>query len=190
MGMDMATAATDTMTTMMMTRTGETVTAKLLVRALLLAALGMSMLGGIAGATAPPANTEAPLRALVHSARDPDLRWPAFPEFRSELGRLYQRAAWQPLWLRDARPTEAATQLIARLAAADTLGLEPGDYDAMWLGREASALVAPGHTPSPGGLARFDLGLSVAAVRFVSALHRGRVSPRVVHAELFIPRSF
>src|SRR6185436_5324097 len=38
--------------------------------------------------------------------------------------------------------------------------------------------------------ARFDLGLSVVAVRFVKAVNRGRISPRVVHAELLIPRSF
>jgi L,D-transpeptidase YcbB len=135
-------------------------------------------------------NVGVPLRSLVQSARHPDLRWPAFPESRSEVQRLYERAAWQPLWLRGGRPTEAATRLIARLAAADSLGLVPADYDATWLDREARGVLAHGRAPAPEELARFDLGLSVAAVRFVSALHRGRVSPRVVHAQLFIPRSF
>ena len=160
------------------------------VRALLLAALCSSLLGGPACAREAPDDTGAHLRSLVQSGRHPDLRWPAFPEFRSEVERLYERAAWQPLWLRNTRPTEAAAQLIARLAAADSLGLEPGDYDAEWLDREARELVTRRRTPAPDELARFDLGLSVAAVRFVSALHRGRVSPRLVHAELFIPRSF
>ena len=104
--------------------------------------------------------------------------------------RLFERAAWQPLWLGGTRPTEAATQLIARLAAADSLGLEPDDYDARWLDREAREFVTQLHPPTADALARFDLGLSVAAVRFVSALHRGRVSPHLVEAELFIPRSF
>ena len=148
------------------------------------------MLFSAAGRAGAPTDTSAPLWSLVQSARHPDLRWPAFPEFRAELGRLYERAAWQPLWLRSARPTVAAIRLIARLAAADSLGLEPADYDPEWLDREARELVAGRRTPEPDELARFDLGLSVAAVRFVSALHRGRVSPRVVHAELFIPRSF
>jgi murein L,D-transpeptidase YcbB/YkuD len=156
-------------------------------RALLLAALGASLLSITTPALGAHADATAPLRRLVQSARHSDLRWPAFPEFRSELGRLYERAAWQPLWLSGTRPTEAATRLIARLAAADSLGLAPADYDAEWLDREARELVTrPG---APDELARFDLGLSVAAVRFVSALHRGRVSPRVVHAELFIPRA-
>ena len=159
------------------------------VRALLLAALASSLLGGSGCAPAAPADTGAALRSLVHSARHPDLRWPAFPEFRSELERFYGRAAWQPLWLRGARPTEAASQLISRLASADSLGLSPEDYDAEWLEREAREFVAPRRTPTADEQAHFDLALSVAAVRLVSALHRGRVSPRVVHAELFIPRA-
>jgi murein L,D-transpeptidase YcbB/YkuD len=159
-------------------------------RALLLAALGATLLAGAGPAPEAPAATDAPLRSLVQSGRHPGLRWPAFPEFRSEIERLYERAAWEPLWLRGTRPTQAATQLIARLAAADSLGLEPADYDAEWLGREAREFATQRHAPSPDQLTRFDLGLSVAAVRFASALHRGRVSPRVVHAELFIPRSF
>jgi murein L,D-transpeptidase YcbB/YkuD len=146
------------------------------------------LLAGTAfGAEASSAETVL-LRTFIQSAHHPDLRWPAFPEFRFELERLYERAAWQPLWLRGKRPTLAATQLIARLAAADSLGLEPADYDAEWLDHEARDFVARRKTPTPDELARFDLGLSVAAVRFVSALNRGRVSPRVVHAELFIPR--
>ena len=159
------------------------------VRALLLAALLSSLLGGAGRASETPTETAARLRSLVQSARHPDLRWPGFTDFRSELERLYMRAAWTPLWLRGARPTEASTQLIARLIAADSLGLEPSDYDAAWLDREARGFAAQRGTPGPNELARFDLGLSIAAVRFVSALHRGRVSPRVVHAELFLPSS-
>jgi murein L,D-transpeptidase YcbB/YkuD len=153
-------------------------------------ALGAALLGAWSCARAAPVDTVAPLQALAKAGRHPDLRWPEFPEFRSEVGRLYERANWQPLWLRDARPTEAATRLIARLSAADTLGLDPADYDAAWLERRAASLASPGIAPVADSLARFDVGLSLAAVRFVSALHRGRVSPRVVHAELFIPRSY
>jgi murein L,D-transpeptidase YcbB/YkuD len=158
--------------------------------ALLLAVLCSSLTGGSGLAATAPDPTSAPLRSLVQSARHSELRWPAFPDFRSELQRLYGRAAWQPLWLQGTRPTPAATQLIARLAAAESLGLDPADYDAEWLGAKARELDKPGSTPAPSERARFDVGLSVAAVRFVSALHRGRVSPRVAHAELFIPRSF
>jgi murein L,D-transpeptidase YcbB/YkuD len=158
--------------------------------ALRMAALGMSLLCG--GLCAPAEGTAAPLsplRSLAESGGHPDLRWPAFPEFRSEIERLYQRAGWEPLWLRGTRPTESAIQLIARFAAAESLGLNPADYDAEWLDRLARGFRAGRGAPAADELARFDLGLSVAAVRFASALHRGRVSPRVVHSQLFIPRA-
>lgn len=158
---------------------------RLLHRARLSAALALLAAGCEAE---PPVVKAIPMRSLVQSAHHPDLHWPAFPEFRSELERLYQRADWKPLWLDGARPTQAATQLIARLAAADSLGLEPVDYDAQWLAGQARELTEHA-TPAPAKLARFDLALSVAAVRFASALHRGRVSPSVVHAQLFIPRA-
>jgi L,D-transpeptidase YcbB len=161
----------------------------LFLHALLIATLGSWLLAGCGCADEAPEDTVVILRSLIQAARHPDLRWPAFPEFRSELERLYERAAWQPLWLRGTRPTEAATQLIARLAAADSLGLDPVDYDAEWLERETREFVTQRRTPAPAKLAHFDLALSVAAVRLVSALHRGRVSPRVMHAELFIPRA-
>lgn len=156
--------------------------------ALLFAALGASFIACVGCAPGAREEIAEPARTLVRSGRHPALRWPAFPEFRSEVERLYERAAWRVMWLDGARPTEAATQLIARLAAADSLGLDPADYDAKWLDQEARELASGRETASPEKLARFDLGLSVAAVRFVSALHRGRVSPRVVHAALFIPR--
>jgi murein L,D-transpeptidase YcbB/YkuD len=129
------------------------------------------------------------LRSLVQSARNPDLRWPDFPEFRYEIERLYERAAWEPLWVDGMRPTKSAIQLIARLAGADSLGLEPADYDAEWLDRLARGFLTEHRPVAADELARFDVGLSVAAVRFASALHRGRVSPRVVNAQLFIPRA-
>jgi len=158
------------------------------IRASLLAALAFLPHGGAGCAPEAPDAAGPQLRSLVRSAHHSDLRWPEFPEFRFELERLYERAGWQPLWLRGTLPTKAATQLIARLAAADSLGLEPADYDAKWLNGEAREFVAQRRTLASDERARFDIGLSVAAVRFVSALHRGRVSPRLVHAELFIPR--
>ena len=134
------------------------------------------------------ASLAEPLQGLIKSARHPDLKYSSFADFRAELERLYARAGWEPLWLGDAKPTRAALMLIGRLAGADSLGLAPSDYDAAWLERTAHALASQPETTSAERLARFDLGLSVAAVRFVSDLHRGRVKPDVVHAQLFIPR--
>src|SRR5687767_486725 len=108
----------------------------LLLRALRNAALGTLLFAGYGRAAAAPEAPGVLLRRLVQSAHHADLRWPDFPEFRFELERLYERAGWQPLWLVGTRPTEAATQLVARLDAADSLGLEPADYDPEWLDGE------------------------------------------------------
>ena len=160
-----------------------------LLRALRGAALGAAMLLAAGCVHGTPVDTGAPLLELVNSGHHPDLRWPDFMEFSPEVKRLYSRAAWTPLWLSGTGPTPAATLLISRLAAADSLGLDPADYDSAWLDRQARNLASAHATPTPIALARFDVALSVAAVRFVSALHRGRLSPHVVHAELFIPRT-
>ncbi len=141
-----------------------------------------------AEAAVNPVALRAPLQALLASGRHPALRWPRFRDQRTELTRLYDRSAWQPLWLSGGRPTLAATGLIARLAAADSLGLEPADYDPAWLAGQAAELNAARGAAGAEAQAGFEVGLSVAAVRFVSALHRGRVSPRLVHAALFLAR--
>ena len=82
------------------------------------------------------------LRALLIAT----LRWPSFPKLCSELERPYERAAWHPLRLRGTGPTGAATQLIACLAAANTLGLEPAGYDAERLDLKAREFVTQRRT--------------------------------------------
>ena len=159
--------------------------------AYLLAVLGLllSAAGDAHALDAPATRTEARTRLqhLAQSARHPDLRWPVFSDFRSDVEQLYGRADWLPLWLERQRPTEAAIQLIARLAAADSLGLDPEDYDADWLTRTAGELAIRHAPPTADVEARFDLALAVAAVRFVRALNVGRVSPGVVDAQVFVP---
>lgn len=150
---------------------------------LLLAAV---MAAGVAAG--PPVDPAMTLRALAQAGNHPELRWPDFTDFRSELERLYGRAGWRPLWFAGGRPSDAAIQLIGRLANSDSLGLEPVDYDAAWLARGVGDFMEPRRAPGSYDVARFDLALSVAAVRFVSALHRGRVDPRALNAALFIPR--
>jgi len=146
---------------------------------------GDFMLVAHGDATPAPPSQAAALRAAVQTGRDPELRWSDFTDFRSEIARLYERAGWRPVWFRGTRPSDAAIQLIARLANSDSLGLDPLDYDAWWLRRRLRGL---SQASAPDDVARFDLALSVAAVRFVSALHRGRLNPREVNAALFIPR--
>lgn len=156
----------------------------------LAATLGLALLlaAPAPAAPRPPADPKGDLKAIVRAARHPDLRWPAITDVRSEIERLYARNEWRALWLDGARPTAAAVQLVARLTAADTLGLEPPDYDARWLGRITEEFNRAGAAPTAEERARFDVGLSVAAARFVSALACGRVDPKTLDPAYDIPR--
>jgi len=136
----------------------------------------------------PPATALAPtVRALVRSTRHPDLRWPLFSDCRADLEKLYGGTKWEPLWIERDSPTAAAVGLVGRLAASDSLGLDPADYDAAWLTRESDSLMARTDKPPASELARFDVALTIAALRFVNALATGRVSPALVEAEVFVP---
>jgi hypothetical protein len=79
------------------------------------------------------------VRFPAHSWSRPAIltRWPAFPDFRTEPSSL--SAAAGP-WL-DGTSQLAAIELIARLAAADSLGLTRPITTAPWLQRTARDLV-------------------------------------------------
>ncbi len=153
---------------------------------LLLVAAGCNPQGG-AGRDPSPVDVNKPVQALIKSGRHSDLHWPAFSDSRTQLRALYKRSGGRPLWLWGPKPSEAAIALIERLAACDSLGLEPADYDAVWLGTEAADLAKPAVPLAKKRLARFELAVSIAAVRFTTALQSGRVSPRVAKSELFKP---
>jgi murein L,D-transpeptidase YcbB/YkuD len=138
------------------------------VRALQGIVLGAALLAAAGCTRAAPVETGTPLRALAKAGTHPDLRWPKFPEFRSEVQRLYERAGWQPLWLDGGRPTEAARRLIARLAAADSVGLDPVDYDAGWLERRARELASPGSARLPGSISGSRLPPFGSSPRFTA----------------------
>ena len=160
--------------------------ALLLSSVLVWSAVGCNPQGG-AGRDPSPLDVNRPVQALIRTGRHPDLRWPSIAESRAPLRALYKRSGGRPLWLWGPKPSDAAIALIARLAACDSLGLEPADYDASWLTSEAAELATPAVPLAKKRLAHFELAVSVAAVRFTTALQRGRVSPRVVKSELFKP---
>ncbi|MEP7028225.1 MAG: L,D-transpeptidase family protein [Candidatus Eisenbacteria bacterium] len=157
--------------------------------ALLAATLALASLHPLSGVarSAPGGESGArsALRTLVQSGRHADLHWPSFSDVRPDLERLYRRLDWRTAWLEGGRPTPAASALLARLAAADSLGLDPADYDAEWLAARAASLAGDPAGAGAFEQARFDLALSIAAARFVDALERGRVDP--VAADALFP---
>jgi len=89
---------------------------------------------------------------------------------------VYARNTGTPLWLRDGRATPQALSLVHELQRAASYGLEPDDYAAAELARSADAL-APASATDPTLAARFEVGLSAAALHLLSDLHYGRVDP-------------
>lgn len=96
---------------------------------------------------------------------------------------VYASNGNMPLWSREGAATRQAQALLATLQNAEDYGLEIKDYGAA----DISPLLAA--TSSTGAAdaqrwARFDVKLSAAALRFVSDLHYGRVSPEAAGFKL------
>jgi murein L,D-transpeptidase YcbB/YkuD len=91
---------------------------------------------------------------------------------------MYERAAWQPLWLVDASPSRQAFQVVDYLTDVESRGLRPTDYDADAL----RAMVVAGGTwrTSSSAMARADVAISRSLLRLLTHLRTGRVDPAVV----------
>jgi L,D-transpeptidase YcbB len=124
-----------------------------------------------AAATSPDGATSE-LRELVAAGQLAELRWPDFADYRADVQSFYEASGYEDAWSRDGRPTPQAQAIIETLQRAEEKGLDPEDYDAS---RWAARLQQLNQS---GPAARFDLALTVCLMRYVSALHIGRVNPR------------
>ena len=143
------------------------------------------------GARAAYPGPDLSLHALILRGRLSDLRWPDFSEHRAEVEEFYSRIQYARAWLRNGQPTPQALQMIALLQEADSDGLRAEDYYSFrWLERLA-------YLQRPHSLSdemRFDLALTICAIRYVSDVRMGRISPRYLnfdidegHKELDLP---
>ena len=139
----------------------------------------------VAGET--PAALEDPvaagLQGMIREATHPRLRWASILDVQPALEQLYQGLGYRPLWVDQGRPTVQATRLMEVLGHARENGLNNEDYDSEAL-KQWSAELASG--PAPAKIVSFDLGLSVAVMRYASNLYVGRVNPRHVNFGLDI----
>ena len=127
-------------------------------------------------------DASARLCRLIQAGELPDLRWPDFTNYREQVGQFYG-PAFSLAWTSNSVPTPQARALIQALHRADEKGLEPEDYDApRWT--ERLARFASASPVSPEELARFDLGLTVSALRYVAHVHHGRLDPANFQSEL------
>jgi len=104
------------------------------------------------------------------------LRWPIFSDVKAEADAFY-RPSYTLAWILDGKATEAAKGVIAVLEDAASEGLNVDDYDGpRWAGR--LELLETKHTAADE--ARFDVALTVCAMRYVAAVRVGRINPKHV----------
>jgi murein L,D-transpeptidase YcbB/YkuD len=121
---------------------------------------------------------QASLRTSIESGNLPDLRWPNFSDYTRHIQKFYALGGYSLWWIKDGEPTPQARQVIGLMLKADQKGLSPEDYDGpRWSGRLAKLRPAT-LNPAEADLVNFDLALTVCAMRYVSDLHIGRISPK------------
>src|SRR5580658_10845434 len=128
----------------------------------------------LAGQTSSASGVPA-LRAIVDSGRNADLRWSDFTRYKPEVAKLYEGNGYSLLWVQNGRVRPQGLAVIALLQNADAKGLDPEDYDgSRWQGR----LLKLRQKPSEPDLVSFDTALTVSAMRYIRAIHCGRVNPK------------
>ena len=128
------------------------------------------------------ASGQQELRAIVDSGRLSDLLYQIFSDHSALVKEFYEQGSAQLAWTSAAKPTSQALELISILEDADKKGLDPQDYDAdRWSARIAS--LSSSSTPSESDLIKFDVALTVSAMRYMSDLHLGRVDPKILHKD-------
>src|SRR3984957_94485 len=119
------------------------------------------------------------LRDIVASGRNADLPWSDFTPYKAEVTKLYDTNGYSLLWVQNGRARPQALALIALLQNADVKGLDPEDYDgSRWQTRLLKLQQTKPGMPSEQDLASFDTALTVSTMRYIRAIHCGRVNPK------------
>ena len=125
-------------------------------------------------------DAQAWLRATINEGKFSELRWPDFSDYRGYVNNFYEFNSYSPWWVRGREPIPQARQMIALLLQSDQKGLSPDDYDGLrWQDRMARLTPAAQH-PNESDAVKFDLALTVCAMRYISDLHIGKVNPKRV----------
>jgi murein L,D-transpeptidase YcbB/YkuD len=122
------------------------------------------------------------LRALVESGHLADLQWPNFTERRDAVKEFYDLAGYRLAWSQAGKPTAQATELIGILEDADQKGLDNKDYDGARWPERLKTLQSPS-TATESALIKFDVALTVSAIRYGLDLHLGKVNPKLLHKD-------
>jgi murein L,D-transpeptidase YcbB/YkuD len=125
---------------------------------------------------------EQELRAIVASGRLADLQWPNFSEKSAAVKEFYDESGDRLGWSRGGKPTLQAIETIGILEKADQKGLDSRDYDGVKWPERLKALQSPGGA-TESALVKFDVALTVSAIRYGTDLHLGKVDPKILHKD-------
>lgn len=127
-------------------------------------------------------NGQQELRTIVDRGRLAELQWPDFSDYGKWVKEFYESGSYELAWTRGGKPTAQASELIAILNDAGEKGLDSKDYDSeRWAGRIKA--LDDGAAREDSTLVKFDVALTVSAMRYISDLHLGRVDPKTLHRD-------
>jgi murein L,D-transpeptidase YcbB/YkuD len=120
------------------------------------------------------------------------MKWSNFSDYQPQVQTFYDDRNFELAWIRDGKPTPEATALIDLFNNADKKGLKPEDYDASrWAQRvQRLAAIHSANDTSDSAqdeVAQFDAAMTIAAMRFVSDLHLGRINPQSLNFDIDVP---
>jgi len=131
---------------------------------------------------APPAGAAAQgpgdLGAVIAAGALADLRWSNFSDYRDDVKKFYYSGGNSLAWIQNGKASPQALSMILLFQQASSKGLNPDDYDASRWAARLAKLQPSAPKPSDTDLAHIDLALTVSAMRYISALHVGRVNPQ------------
>ncbi len=125
---------------------------------------------------------EQELRAAIESGELADLQWPNFSQQRAAVTGFYDQTGYKLGWIWEGKPTAQALELIGILEDADQKGLDGKDYDGGRWQKRLSTFEGPAEATESAQI-RFDIALTISAIRYASDLHLGKVDPRALHKD-------
>jgi murein L,D-transpeptidase YcbB/YkuD len=120
------------------------------------------------------------------------LRWPNYTQIQPAVQQFYDGRTDELAWTRDLSPTSTTQTLIHLFDTAATKGLNPEDYDASrWPGRlqrlDTIRVTNDGSDQAQTEVAQFDVSMTIAAMRYLSDLHLGRINPQSLNFDIDVP---
>jgi len=134
--------------------------------------------GNVARSPVLSAEGQAWLRTAISNGSFPDLRWPDFSDYSKHVKKFYEFNGDSLWWVKGMEPTAQARQVIALMLQADQKGLSADDYDASRWNDRLARLQPATRQPMEADAVKFDLALTVCAMRYISDLHIGKVNPK------------